>query len=61
VLIVQRALRLEGTCPGAHDIGLNKVGYLDDEPGAGVVEKQRQIKHMLGPMNILNPGTVFVV
>jgi D-lactate dehydrogenase (cytochrome) len=57
--MVQRALRLEGTCTGEHGIGLHKMGYLLDEAGAGAVAMMRQIKHALDPKNIMNPGKVF--
>jgi D-lactate dehydrogenase (cytochrome) len=36
--MVQRAIRLGGTCTGEHGIGLHKMGYLVDEAGAGAVE-----------------------
>jgi D-lactate dehydrogenase (cytochrome) len=57
--MVQRALRLEGTCTGEHGIGLHKMGYLVDEAGVGAVEMMRQIKRTLDPKNIMNPGKVF--
>jgi D-lactate dehydrogenase (cytochrome) len=59
VLMVQRALRLEGTCTGEHGIGLHKMAYLVDEAGAGAVEMMRSIKRTLDPKNIMNPGKVF--
>ena len=31
--MVERALRLEGTCTGEHGIGLHKQGFLIDEAG----------------------------
>ncbi len=58
--MVQRALRLEGTCTGEHGIGLHKMGYLVDEAGSGAVALMRQVKHALDPNNIMNPGKVFV-
>ena len=61
VLMVRRALRLEGTCTGEHGIGLHKMGYLLDEAGAGAVEAMRSIKRALDPKNIMNPGKVFVL
>jgi D-lactate dehydrogenase (cytochrome) len=57
--LVQRALRLEGTCTGEHGIGLHKQGFLVDEAGAGAVEIMRTIKKALDPRNILNPGKIF--
>ncbi len=59
VQMVQRALRLEGTCTGEHGIGLHKMGYLVDEAGAAAVEMMRSIKRSLDPKNIMNPGKVF--
>ena len=61
VLMVRRALRLEGTCTGEHGIGLHKMGYLLDEAGAGAVEAMRSIKRALDPKNIMNPGKVFAL
>ena len=59
VLMVQRALRLGGTCTGEHGIGLHKMGYLVEEAGAGAVDMMRSIKRALDPKNIMNPGKVF--
>ena len=59
VQMVQRALRLNGTCSGEHGIGLHKMGYLVAEAGAGAVDMMRSIKHALDPKNIMNPGKVF--
>jgi D-lactate dehydrogenase (cytochrome) len=61
VQMVQRALRLEGTCTGEHGIGLHKMGYLLDEAGSGAVDMMRSIKRALDPLNIMNPGKVFVI
>ncbi len=57
--MVQRALRLEGTCTGEHGIGLHKMGFLVEEAGAGGVALMRQIKTALDPRNIMNPGKIF--
>ncbi len=61
VLMVQRALRLGGTCTGEHGIGLHKMGYLLDEAGPVAVETMRNIKRALDPRNIMNPGKVFAM
>ena len=61
VLMVQRALRLGGTCTGEHGIGLHKMGYLLDEAGTGAVDMMRSIKRALDPRNIMNPGKVFTL
>jgi len=57
--MVQRALRLEGTCTGEHGIGLHKMGFLIEEAGAGGVALMRQLKTALDPRNIMNPGKIF--
>ena len=59
VKMVQRALRLEGTCTGEHGIGLHKMPYLLDEAGPAAVEAMRSIKRALDPKNIMNPGKIF--
>jgi len=57
--LVQRALRLDGTCTGEHGIGLHKMGFLVDEAGAGAVDLMRTVKRALDPKNIMNPGKIF--
>jgi len=57
--LVQRALRMDGTCTGEHGIGLHKMGFLVDETGAGAVEMMRVVKRALDPNNIMNPGKIF--
>jgi D-lactate dehydrogenase (cytochrome) len=57
--MVQRAIAMEGTCTGEHGIGLHKMGFLVDEAGAGAVDVMRQIKRVLDPKNIMNPGKIF--
>jgi D-lactate dehydrogenase (cytochrome) len=59
--MVQRALRLEGTCTGEHGIGLHKQGFLIDEAGEGAVEVMRTLKAALDPRNIMNPGKIFAL
>lgn len=59
--LVQRALRLDGTCTGEHGIGLHKMRFLESEAGPGAMEMMRAIKRALDPKNILNPGKIFEV
>jgi D-lactate dehydrogenase (cytochrome) len=56
--MVERAIRLGGTCTGEHGIGLHKMDYLVQEAGEGAVAMMRSIKLALVPLNILNPGKV---
>ena len=57
--LVERTLRMEGTCSGEHGVGLHKMGFLLDEAGPAAVGLMREIKRALDPKNILNPGKVF--
>ena len=57
--LVDRALRLGGTCTGEHGVGLHKMDFLVSETGAGAVDMMRTIKRALDPQNILNPGKIF--
>jgi D-lactate dehydrogenase (cytochrome) len=57
--LVQRALRLEGTCTGEHGIGLHKQDFLIEETGANTVTMMRAVKAALDPHNIMNPGKIF--
>jgi D-lactate dehydrogenase (cytochrome) len=59
--LVQRALRLGGTCTGEHGIGLHKMVFLPEETGAGAVDVMRTIKRALDPKNIMNPGKIFAL
>jgi D-lactate dehydrogenase (cytochrome) len=56
--IVERALRMDGTCTGEHGVGLHKMDFLLDEHGADAVELMARIKRAFDPLNILNPGKV---
>ena len=55
--LVDRALRLDGTCTGEHGVGLGKRKFLANEHGEGL-EVMRQLKQTLDPTGILNPGKV---
>jgi D-lactate dehydrogenase (cytochrome) len=58
-LIVQKALELGGTCTGEHGVGIGKAKYLRAEHGEGL-DIMRDIKSVLDPNGILNPGKIFV-
>ena len=58
--LVERALRMEGTCTGEHGVGHGKMKYLAAEHGAGL-EVMTAIKKTLDPENILNPGKIVEV
>ena len=40
-------------------MGLHKMGFLQQEAGAGAVDLMRTIKRALDPLDIMNPGKVF--
>jgi D-lactate dehydrogenase (cytochrome) len=53
--LVERALRLGGTCTGEHGVGLGKMKYLKAEHGEAL-SVMRAIKQALDPHNLMNPG-----
>jgi D-lactate dehydrogenase (cytochrome) len=55
--LVDRALRMSGTCTGEHGIGRGKLKYMSQEHGPAV-SVMRTLKRALDPANILNPGKV---
>jgi D-lactate dehydrogenase (cytochrome) len=57
-LVVQKALRLDGTSTGEHGVGIGKQKYLVHEYGEAAVEVMQQLKNTLDPNNILNPGKI---
>uniref|UniRef100_A0A6B2L311 D-lactate dehydrogenase (cytochrome) n=1 Tax=Arcella intermedia TaxID=1963864 RepID=A0A6B2L311_9EUKA len=54
--LIKRALDMDGTCTGEHGVGIGKREYVEPELGQGTVELMRNIKRMMDPLNILNPG-----
>ena len=56
--LIDRALRMGGTCTGEHGIGYGKMKWLEQEHGPGAVQVMRSIKSALDPENRLNPGKV---
>nr|XP_058899731.1 probable D-lactate dehydrogenase, mitochondrial isoform X1 [Kogia breviceps] len=56
--LVRRALALHGTCTGEHGIGLGKRQLLQEEVGTVGIETMRQLKAMLDPRGLMNPGKV---
>ncbi|BEI91417.1 uncharacterized protein CcaverHIS019_0402370 [Cutaneotrichosporon cavernicola] len=57
--MVERAIRLGGTCSGEHGVGLGKIEYLPMELGAGTVNFMEGIKRYVDPYNLFNPGKVY--
>ncbi len=53
-------LDLGGTISGEHGIGIAKSPFIELEVGAGGLEAMLRIKKALDPLNIMNPGKIFV-
>jgi len=53
----RRAIAMDGTCTGEHGIGQGKVGFIEEEHGAGIAV-MRTIKRALDPLDIMNPGKI---
>ncbi len=56
--IVFRAIALGGTATGEHGVGLGKIKFMRAEHGTSY-ELMHQIKKLLDPNGILNPGKIF--
>ena len=54
--LVERALRLEGTCTGEHGVGIGKQEFMRAELGDDVIDLMRDIKRVFDPGNLMNPG-----
>ena len=59
--LVDRALRMDGTCTGEHGVGLHKMQFLRAEAGEGAIAMMQTLKRALDPRNIMNPGKIFAL
>ncbi|KAK4684466.1 D-lactate dehydrogenase (cytochrome), partial [Tremellales sp. Uapishka_1] len=57
--MVERAIRLDGTCTGEHGVGVGKVEYLETELGAGTIGLMETVKRTLDPLDLFNPGKIY--
>jgi D-lactate dehydrogenase (cytochrome) len=55
--LVDRALRLGGTCTGEHGVGMGKIDALARQHG-DAIEAMRAIKKALDPRDLMNPGKI---
>ncbi len=53
-------LDLGGTITGEHGVGITKMKYLPQETGRTQIELMKGIKKVFDPLNILNPGKIFI-
>ena len=57
-LIVEKAIALGGTCTGEHGVGIGKRKFMELEHGESY-QLMRQIKELLDPKGLMNPGKIF--
>ncbi|KAG7087616.1 hypothetical protein E1B28_013565 [Marasmius oreades] len=57
--MVERAIKLDGTCTGEHGVGIGKKEFLTEELGEGTVELMRTIKRAIDPLGLFNPGKLY--
>jgi len=56
--LVERAIRMDGTCTGEHGVGLHKMGFMEAEHGRDALNLMTALKQSFDPHNILNPGKI---
>ncbi len=57
--IFDYTIALNGTLSGEHGVGIKKSKYITKEIGSVEIELMKNIKKVLDPNNILNPGKIF--
>src|SRR5512139_3165576 len=58
--VFDASLAVGGTLSGEHGVGVLKRPYLEQALGPVSIDVQRHIKQALDPLNILNPGKIFL-
>jgi len=56
--LVERAIRMQGTCTGEHGVGLHKMPFMEMEFGRDALDLMAALKRAFDPHNILNPGKI---
>ena len=59
--LVERAMKMEGTCTGEHGVGQGKMKYLAAEHGEPALDLMRVLKRAIDPDGIMNPGKIVAV
>ncbi|KAF2069291.1 hypothetical protein CYY_009389 [Polysphondylium violaceum] len=59
--LVDRSIKVNGTCTGEHGVSFGKIKYLDQELGHEAVHLMKTIKKAIDPDNIMNPGKIITV
>ncbi|KAF8260458.1 FAD-linked oxidase-like protein [Lactarius quietus] len=57
--MVERAIKLDGTCTGEHGVGVGKKEFLVQELGEGTVAFMKTIKRAVDPHWLFNPGKLY--
>ena len=56
--LIERALKMEGTCTGEHGVGMGKMDSMRMELGDDMMDLMRDIKKVFDPEGLMNPGKV---
>ncbi len=56
--IVEKAIQMGGTCTGEYGVGIGKRKFMQMEHGESF-ELMRQIKNLIDPKGLMNPGKIF--
>jgi glycolate oxidase len=59
--IIELAQSMGGTASGEHGIGALKINSAGDETSKRIMQLQREIKRVLDPQQIFNPGKKFSI
>jgi len=58
--IIRKGLAIGGTISGEHGIGLHKQAFLAWDLGEAQVELMKRVKQAFDPLNIMNPGKLWL-
>lgn len=57
--IVAKGISLGGTSTGEHGVGIGKIKFMEREFGKNSLELMKNLKQVIDPYNIMNPGKIF--